>query len=166
MSDNQNFIESLCSLYLLYHWSLANQWRCASLLFIITKPSTTKWACTDSSTLTYTVTRHTVGVFFFLKMMLFMLTGKGWWTAVKRCTCNTLCAKAPSVCGGVSWCVYSHRVLRLQRVGVSSLCHHRVAGCQHWCCEGRGCCIMDIILWIWWGYFFVDVVCVLLMVHF
>ena len=67
MSDNQNFIESLCSLYLLYHWSLANQWRCASLLFIITKPSTTKWACTDNSTLTHAITRHTTGGYFALQ---------------------------------------------------------------------------------------------------
>ena len=39
----QNFIESLCILYHLYHWSLWNQRRCADLLFIITKPSARKW---------------------------------------------------------------------------------------------------------------------------
>ena len=44
----------------MYHWSLGNQ-RCAGLLFIVTKPSRTKWAYTDSSTLTYAVTRHTMG---------------------------------------------------------------------------------------------------------
>ena len=43
----QNLIESLCILYLLYHWSLGNHSSCADLLFIITKPSTTKWAYTD-----------------------------------------------------------------------------------------------------------------------
>ena len=52
----QNCIESLCILYLLYHWSLGNQTRCADLLLLITKPSTTKWPHTDSSPLTYTVT--------------------------------------------------------------------------------------------------------------
>ena len=56
----QNFIESLCILYLKYHWSLCNQ-SYADLLFIITKPSTTEWAYTDSSTLSYTITRHTMG---------------------------------------------------------------------------------------------------------
>ena len=49
----KNFIESLCILYPLCHWSLDNQgchWslgnqrRCADVLFIVTKPSTTKWA--------------------------------------------------------------------------------------------------------------------------
>ena len=49
----------LSILYLLYHWSLGNQTRCADLLLIITKPSTTKWAYTDSSTLTYSITWHT-----------------------------------------------------------------------------------------------------------
>ena len=57
----QNFIESLCILYLLYQWSLGSQSRCADLLFIITKPSTTKLAYTDSFTLTYTITRHKTG---------------------------------------------------------------------------------------------------------
>ena len=57
----QDFIESLCILYLLLHRSLYHQRGCADLLFIITKPSTTKWANTDSSTLTYTTTRHTKG---------------------------------------------------------------------------------------------------------
>ena len=37
------------------------QSRCTDLLLVITKPSTTKWAYTDSSTLTYAVTRHTMG---------------------------------------------------------------------------------------------------------
>ena len=54
-----NYIESLCILYLLYHWSLGNQRKCADLLFIVTKPTATKWAYADSSTLTYTITRHT-----------------------------------------------------------------------------------------------------------
>ena len=36
----QNFIESLCILYLLYHWSLGNQTKCTDLLKIIIKPST------------------------------------------------------------------------------------------------------------------------------
>ena len=31
-------------MYLLYHWSLGNQIRCADLLLIITKSSTAKWA--------------------------------------------------------------------------------------------------------------------------
>ena len=53
----QNCIESLCVLYSLYHWSIGNQSRCAGLLLITTKPRTTKWACADSSTLTYTITR-------------------------------------------------------------------------------------------------------------
>ena len=57
----KNFIESLCILYLLYHWSLGNRGRCADLLYIIIKPSTTKWTYSDSSTLTYTITRHTTG---------------------------------------------------------------------------------------------------------
>ena len=58
----QNFIESLCTLYLLYRWFLGSQSRYADLLFKIAKPSTTKWAYTDSSFLTYT--RHTVGEYF------------------------------------------------------------------------------------------------------
>ena len=59
----QNFIESLCVLYPLYHWSLGNQRRCADLIFLVTKPSTAKWAHTDCSTLTYTIARHiTAGV--------------------------------------------------------------------------------------------------------
>ena len=58
----QNFIESVCILYLLYHRSLGNQSRCADLLvLLITKPSTPKWACTDSGTLTHSITRHTTG---------------------------------------------------------------------------------------------------------
>ena len=57
----QNLIESLCISYLLYQWSLGNQTRCADLLLIISKPITTKWAYTDSSTLTYTIIRLTVG---------------------------------------------------------------------------------------------------------
>ena len=57
----KNFTKYLCILYLLYQWSLGNQRRCADLLFIITKPNTTKWAYTDSSTLTYTITSHTMG---------------------------------------------------------------------------------------------------------
>ena len=57
-------MESLCILYLLYHWSLGNQRKCAGLLFIIPKPCTSKWAYTDSSNLTYTVTRHTTGGYF------------------------------------------------------------------------------------------------------
>ena len=40
----QNSTESLCIMYLLYHWSLGSQTRCADLLLIITKSSTTKWA--------------------------------------------------------------------------------------------------------------------------
>ena len=55
----KNFIESLSILYLLCRWSLGNQRGCADLLFIVTKPSTTKLAYTDSSTLTCTITRHT-----------------------------------------------------------------------------------------------------------
>ena len=39
----QNFIESLCILYLLYHWSLGNQRRCAYLLFIITNQAQQSW---------------------------------------------------------------------------------------------------------------------------
>ena len=60
----QNFIESLRILYLLYHWSLCNQTRCADLLLVITKPSTRKWAYIDSSTLTYSITRHRTGGYF------------------------------------------------------------------------------------------------------
>ena len=45
----------------LIYWSLGNQTRCSDLLFIIIKPSTTKWAYTDSGTLTYTVSRYTLG---------------------------------------------------------------------------------------------------------
>ena len=55
----QNFIESLCIVYLMYHWSLCTQTRCTELLLIITKPTTTKWAYTDSSTLICSITRHT-----------------------------------------------------------------------------------------------------------
>ena len=47
----QNSIESLCILYLLFHWS-------AGLLLLTIKPNTTKWACTDSSTLTYSIIWH------------------------------------------------------------------------------------------------------------
>ena len=47
----------LISSVLLISWQ---SW-CTYLLLIITKPSTTKWAYTDSSTLTYTITRHTIG---------------------------------------------------------------------------------------------------------
>ena len=57
----QNFIESLFTLYLLHYWPLGNQTRCADILLLVTKPSTTKWAYTDSSTLTYSITGHTVG---------------------------------------------------------------------------------------------------------
>ena len=57
----QNLIGSLCILYLLYHWSLGNQRKYADLLFIISKPSTRKWAYPNSSTLTCTITRHTKG---------------------------------------------------------------------------------------------------------
>ena len=52
----QNFIESLCTLYLLCHWSLGNQTRFVD--FLLTKPSTMKWACTYSSTLDYSIARH------------------------------------------------------------------------------------------------------------
>ena len=54
----QNFIEYVCFSYLLYRWSLGNQTRCADLLLIISKLSTTKWAYTDGSSLTYSITRH------------------------------------------------------------------------------------------------------------
>ena len=47
--------------YLLYHWSLGNQTKCADLLLLITKRSTTRWAYTDSSTLTYSITKHKTG---------------------------------------------------------------------------------------------------------
>ena len=57
----QNFIESLCFWHLPYHWSFGNQTKCADLLLLITKQSTTKWAYTDSSTLTYSITRHITG---------------------------------------------------------------------------------------------------------
>ena len=61
----QNCIESLCTLYLLNHWSHGNQTRCANVLLQITKPSTTNWAYTDSKTLTYGITRwHTLCLFF------------------------------------------------------------------------------------------------------
>ena len=42
----------------LYNWSLCNQTRCADVLLTITKPSTRKWVYTDSSTSTYSITRH------------------------------------------------------------------------------------------------------------
>ena len=42
---NWIFLYPICSV----DWSLGNQTRCADLLLIITKPSTTKWAYTDSS---------------------------------------------------------------------------------------------------------------------
>ena len=58
----QNFIEFLCISYLLHHWSLGNQRKCADLLFVINELSTVKWAYTDSSTLTSTITRHTTGL--------------------------------------------------------------------------------------------------------
>ena len=54
----QNFIESLCILYLLYHWSLGNPTRCADVLLLITKPSTAECAYTDSNASTYSVTGH------------------------------------------------------------------------------------------------------------
>ena len=57
-----------CILYLLYHWPLGNQSRCADLLLLITKASTTKWVYTDSSTwLTFAVSLGTQreGEFFF-----------------------------------------------------------------------------------------------------
>ena len=52
----QNLIDSLCIWYPLYHWCIGNQTRCADLLLLITEPSTTKWAITDSSTLTHSIT--------------------------------------------------------------------------------------------------------------
>ena len=55
----QNSIETLCFVCLLYHCSLGKQTSCADLLLMIIKPSTTKWAYTDSGTLTYSITRHT-----------------------------------------------------------------------------------------------------------
>ena len=61
----QSFIESLCILYLLYHDRLATKdGVLIYILFIITKPSTTKWAYTDSSTLTYSIIRHTMRGYF------------------------------------------------------------------------------------------------------
>ena len=57
---DQNFIESLCILYLLYYWSLCNDSHCTYLLLLITKPSTTKWVYTDSRALTYSIIRHTI----------------------------------------------------------------------------------------------------------
>ena len=44
------------------HWSLGNQNRCTDLLLIITKPSKRKWACADSSTLTYSITQLRKGL--------------------------------------------------------------------------------------------------------
>ena len=55
---------SLCVLYLLYHRSLGNQTGCADLLLLITKQSTRKWAYTNSSILTHTITRHATGGYF------------------------------------------------------------------------------------------------------
>ena len=49
----------LCILCFLYHLSLGNPARCVDLLLLITKLGITKWACTESSTLTYSITRHT-----------------------------------------------------------------------------------------------------------
>ena len=43
-----------------YVYTTCNQ-KCADLLFMITKLSTTKWAYTDSSTSSYNITRHTRG---------------------------------------------------------------------------------------------------------
>ena len=57
-------IEPVCILCHLYYLSLCNQTRCADLLLLITKPSTTKWAYTDSGTSTYSITRHTNGGYF------------------------------------------------------------------------------------------------------
>ena len=57
---DQNFIESLCILYLLYYWSLCNETHCVYLLLLITKPSTTKWVYTDSRALTYSIIRQTM----------------------------------------------------------------------------------------------------------
>ena len=54
--------ESFCILYLLYHWSLGSQTRCADVLLLITKPSATKLAYADSNTLTYSITRHAMRV--------------------------------------------------------------------------------------------------------
>ena len=59
--EGQNFIESLCILYLLYYWSLAKQTRYADVLFLITKASTGKWTYTDCNTLTYCITRQRGG---------------------------------------------------------------------------------------------------------
>ena len=52
----KNFIVSSCISYLLCHWSLGNQTRFVD--FLLTKPSTKKWACTYSSTLDYSIARH------------------------------------------------------------------------------------------------------------
>ena len=60
----QNFIKSLCILYLLCRWSLSNQTRCAVLLLLITKPSTTKWTLTDRNTFTCSIIRHSTGGYF------------------------------------------------------------------------------------------------------
>uniref|UniRef100_UPI003AF64366 hypothetical protein n=1 Tax=Thiolapillus sp. TaxID=2017437 RepID=UPI003AF64366 len=37
-----------------------NQTRCADLILLITKPSTTMWAYTDNITLTYSIIRYTM----------------------------------------------------------------------------------------------------------
>ena len=52
----QNFIESLCVSYLLYHWSLGDQTRCADLLLLITERSSRKWAFTDRNILGWNIT--------------------------------------------------------------------------------------------------------------
>ena len=57
----QNFIKSLFFLYLLFHWFLGNQTRCADVLLLITKPNTTKWHIQTVTLWLKSITRHVGG---------------------------------------------------------------------------------------------------------
>lgn len=53
----------------------------------------------------------------------FVYLGETRWTDEQRCACSTLCTTTATVCGGVSWCLYSNSLLWLQRVRICSLCN-------------------------------------------
>ena len=95
----------------LISWQPSNHSRCADLLLIITKPSTRKWAQSDSSTLTYSITRHTTGVGLVCGWeggVYFAMQGdnKPWWVFCV-CLCMCVCVHVRvCVCVCVCMCVF------------------------------------------------------------
>ena len=59
--QSQNFIESLCILYLLYHWFLGKQTSCVCTITNHQSKYNHVGIYTDSNTLTYSIARHTTG---------------------------------------------------------------------------------------------------------